>query len=37
MPTQQFFRYIMAKTSTFSMKWWWGPLCSRPIRWVGFL
>jgi len=30
MPTQQFFRNIMAKTSYFSMRWWWGPLCSRP-------
>jgi hypothetical protein len=18
------------------MRWWWDPLCSRPIRWVGF-
>jgi len=33
-PIQQFFSYIMAKTS---MRWWWGPICSRPTRWVGFL
>jgi len=26
MPTQQFFSYIMARTSQFSMKCWWGPL-----------
>jgi len=19
------------------MRWWWGPLCSRPTCWVGFL
>jgi len=19
------------------MRWWWGPICSRPTRWVGFL
>ena len=38
-PTQQFFSYTMARTSQFSMRrrWWWGPLCSRPTRWVGFL
>jgi hypothetical protein len=29
-PTQQFFNYIMARTSYFSMRWWWGPLCTRP-------
>ena len=29
--------YIMEKTSWFSMRWWWGPLCSRPTHWVGFL
>jgi len=23
MPTQQFFSYIVARTSEFSMKWWW--------------
>jgi len=27
----------MAKTSKFSMRWWWGQLCTRPTRWVGFL
>jgi len=21
----------------FSMRWWWGPFCTRPTRWVGFL
>jgi len=31
-PIQQFFGYIMARTS-----WWWGLLCTRPTRWVGFL
>jgi len=30
-PTQQFFSYIMVRTSWFSMRWWWwGPLCTRP-------
>jgi hypothetical protein len=24
----------MARTSQFSMRWWWGPLCSRPTHWV---
>jgi hypothetical protein len=28
--TQQFFSVIMARTSSFSMRWWWGPLCTRP-------
>jgi len=37
MPTQQFFSYIMARTSSFSMRWWGGPLCTRPTGWVGFL
>jgi hypothetical protein len=27
---------FMARTSLFSTRWWWGPLCSRPTRWVGF-
>jgi len=28
----------MARTSSFSMRWWWwGPFCSRPTRWVGFV
>ena len=35
-PIQQYFSYIMATTSSFSMRWWWGPLCSRQTRWVGF-
>jgi hypothetical protein len=35
--TQQFFSYIMARTNLFSMKWWWGPLCTRPTCLVGFL
>jgi hypothetical protein len=26
MPTQQFFSYIMARTSQFSVRWWWGLL-----------
>jgi hypothetical protein len=30
------FDHIMARTSLFSMRWWWGPLCSKPTRWVGF-
>ena len=30
------FSYIMARKSTFSMRWWWGPLYSRPTRWVDF-
>jgi RsiW-degrading membrane proteinase PrsW (M82 family) len=36
-PIQQFFSYIMARTSRFSMRWWWGPLCTRPTRGVRFL
>jgi hypothetical protein len=37
--TQQFFSYmyIIARTSYFSMRWWWCPLCSRSTRIVGFL
>jgi hypothetical protein len=31
------FSYIMARTSYFSMRWWWGPLCTRPTRLVGLL
>ena len=34
---QQIFSYIMARTSYFSMRWWWRSLCSIPTRWVGFL
>jgi len=26
----------MVRTSLFSTRWWWGPFCSRPTRWVGF-
>jgi len=37
MPTQQFFSYIIARTSQISMRWWWGLLCTRPTRLVGFL
>ena len=33
-PTQQFFS--MARTSQFSMRWWWDPLCSRPTPLVGY-
>jgi len=29
MPTQEFLRYIIARTSQFSTRWWWGPLCTR--------
>jgi len=36
MPTQQFFSIIMART-TFSMEWWWGPLCTRPTRLLGWV
>jgi len=36
-PIQQFFSYIMGRTSKFSKKWWGGPLCSRPTRWVRFV
>jgi len=35
-PIHQFFSYIMARTCLFSTRWWWGPFCSRPTRWVGF-
>ena len=34
-PSQQFFSYIMARTSYISMRWW-RPLCSIPTRFVGF-
>jgi len=36
-PIQQFFSYIMRRTSKFSMRWWWGPLCTRSTRRVRFL
>jgi hypothetical protein len=34
--TKQFFSYIMARTSSFSMRWWWGLLCTRPtpFHWI---
>jgi len=29
---------MMAKTSYFSMTWWWwSPLCARATHWVGFV
>jgi len=31
-PTQQIFSNIMARTSYFSIRWWWGPFCIRPTR-----
>jgi hypothetical protein len=36
-PTQQFFSYIIWRTSKFLMIWWWGLLCTRQTRRVGFL
>ena len=33
-PIQKFSSYIMARISSFSMIWWWGPLCTRPTRLV---
>ena len=33
-PTHQYFSYIMARTNYFSMRWRWGPLCTRPTRLV---
>jgi len=31
MPSEQFFSYIMARTSYILMRWyWWCPLCTRP-------
>ena len=36
-PTQQLFSYNIARTSYFSMRWWWGLLCTRPTCLVGFL
>jgi hypothetical protein len=35
-PIQQFFSYIMGRTSKFSMRWWWGSLCTRPTRGLEF-
>jgi len=37
---QQFINYIIARTSYFSMRWWWGwgcPLCTKSTRLVGYL
>ena len=34
-PIQQLFSYIMARACYFSMRWSWGPLCTRPTRRVG--
>jgi len=34
MPIQQFFSYIMVRTSKFSMRRWWGRLCTRPTCFV---
>jgi len=29
----EYFSYIMARPSLFSMRWWWwGPLCTRPLK-----
>ena len=36
-PIQQFYSYIMVGPSWFLVIWWWGPLCSRPTLWVGFV
>ena len=33
-PPRQFFSYITVRTSKFVMRWWWGPLYTRPIRLV---
>jgi hypothetical protein len=32
-PKKQLFSHILAKTSCISMKWWWGPLCTR-LSWI---
>ena len=32
MPIQQLYSYIKTRTSSFSMRWWWGLLCIRPTR-----
>ena len=29
--------HVMARTSPFSVRWWWGLLCTRPTCWVKFL
>jgi len=30
MLSEQFFSHIMVRTSNILMRWWWGPLCTRP-------
>jgi hypothetical protein len=34
MPIQQLFSHVIARTSWFSIRWWRGTRCTRPIRWV---
>ena len=34
MPIQQFFSFIMVRTSLLSMGWWWGPLCTNMLNWI---
>jgi hypothetical protein len=36
-PLSNFLRYIMVRTNSFSMRWWWGLLYTRPTCLVGFL
>jgi len=36
-PCELCFRYIIARTSYISMRWWWCSLYSRPTCLVGFL
>ena len=33
----QFFGSVMARTSKFSMRWWWSSLCFKPTRLGGYL
>jgi hypothetical protein len=35
-PTHQIVSYIMARTSYFAMRWWWGSFCNRQTRLIGF-
>jgi len=35
-PSEQFFSYIMARTTSFSMRWWWDLLCTKPTRLLDF-
>jgi len=37
MPSEQFFGYLMARTSYILIRWWWCTLCSRPTRLAEFL